>query len=337
MQGLCSRRFRCFAGGTCALLLLCAPASLEANSRSLLYREINLSAVYSYRQKNLDFYAQPPQTSVGFEYLWKTTDVIPGQLRAEAMDLYLQFIYDPTDDRIKTRYQDVWVRFGEPASGLKVRLGHFILPFGLNPLAQPRGEVLMPLMGFDLGPKRDWGLVVQSRLGDYTVESAATLGTQDDLRRRRGRYLLSGRVGLPSFHSLQYGVSYLYGNTIKPSRALQRSWRLAVDMIYMYNKPFAGLRAELTLGADDRDPVHGFLVGVSHIFAQRPHYAFEAQVRTWREDLLPEPNTRAETTVGLWRSLPGMLTLRLHWGHQFATGAYLDDDTLFTQLYYYGY
>jgi hypothetical protein len=323
--------------GILALLFCLAPAALQAKSRSLLYREINLSAIYSRRGENLDFHPSAPLTSVGFEYLWKSSDSVSGQLRAEALDLYMQFVYDPLDDRFETRFQDAWVRFGEPESGLKVRLGHFILPFGLNPLAQPRGEILLPLMGFDLGPKRDWGLSMQSRMGNYSFESAATLGTQDKLRRQRGRYLLTSRLGLPAFHSLQYGVSYLYGNAIKPGRSLQNIWRFALDMIYMYNKPFAGLRAEFTLGANDSDPVHGFLVGLSHIFPQWPHYAVEAQVRTWREDILPQVNTRAETTIGIWHSLPGMLTMRVHWRHPFSTAAFHSDDIIYTQLYYYGY
>ena len=273
--------------GWIALLLLSVPNFALSDSRSLLYREINLAAVYSRRRENLDFHAMPPFSSVGFEYLWKFSDVKTGQLRPEALDLYLQFVYDPTDDRFEVRSQDLWVRFADPGSDLRVRLGYFALPFGLNPVAEPRGEVLQPLAAFDLGFKKDWGLAVQGKWHDFVCETAATLGTADEIHRRRGRYLLTGRLGVPTFRDTQYGISFLYGNIAKSGRSLQTSWRASADLIYMYNEPFTVFRGELTFGADDHTPVRGFLVGLTQILPSYPQWAIETQIRSWRQGLSP--------------------------------------------------
>jgi len=322
-----------------ALLVLGSFSLWAAEGRSLLHREINLAVLYSRRDARLDFHPAPLFSSVGFEYLLKFADGSPGRLSPAAVDLYLQFAYDPVDDRLETRFQDVWVRFQEPATKLRVRLGHFDIPFGLNPVAEPRGVALFPLAAFDLGFKKDWGVAVQGEWQYFAYETAATIGTGDKLRRRRGRYLWTGRIGIPTYRDAQYGVSFLYGviPQSSSSRPLKTSWRLAVDVVYLYHEPFTVARGELSFGADDHTPVGGFLLGLNQIVPANPNWALEAQMRVWRIDLPPDAVTRAETVVGIWRSLPYLLSLRLHWRHYFSSGNIREDDRLFAQLYYYGY
>lgn len=322
-----------------ALLVLSSSLLSAAKSRSLLHRELNLAVLYSRRDANLDFHPAPLFSSVGFEYLQKFADGTPGRLNPDAMDLYVQFAYDPLDDRLETRFRDVWIRFAEPASGFRVRLGHFDLPFGLNPIAEPRGVALLPLTAFDLGFKKDWGLSVQGEWQRFGYEAAATIGMGDELRRRRGRYLWSGRIGIPTYKDTQYGVAFLYGVIPQSSlsRKLKRSWRLSVDAAYLYREPFTVVRGELIFGADDDTSVGGFLLRLNQIIPANPKWAIEAQMRAWRTGQPAAAVTRTEAVVGIRRALPYLLNLRLHWRHYFSSAGIREDDRIFTQLYYYGY
>ena len=317
------------------LLILSSYSPAVAGGRSLIYREVNLAGIYSHRSASLDFHPMAPHSAAGFELLWKNSAGTPGRLNPDAADLHLQFVYDPVDDRVETRFQDAWVRFTEPTSGLQVRLGHFNLPFGLNPVAEPRGEVLQPLAALDLGFKKDWGLAVQGQWHGFACETAATFGTADELRRRRGRYLWSGRIGIPTYRDVQYGISLLYGTTSATGQPT--SWRLAMDLVYMYHEPFTTIKGEVAFGADGHTPVQGLLAGLTQILPAYPLWGIETQFRAWRRELQPEDLIRAESAIGLWRSLPGLLILRLHWRRHFSTESLHRDDQLFAQLYYYGY
>ena len=112
---------------------------------------------------------------------------------------------------------------------------------------------------------------------------------------------------------------------------------MAGDLVYMYHEPFTVLKAELTLGADETTPVGGVLVGWNQILPSNPLWGIEAQARLWDEDRSADDAVRAQTTIGVWRSLARLLTVRLHWRHHFASDIQPQDDRLFTQLYYYGY
>lgn len=327
-----------------SMLVCCVPAWTEAAGRSLLYKEFNLATIYRWQEARLDFHPASPLNSAGFEFFHKFSASPPGFLNPDVLDLYTQLVYDPLDGRIETRFQDVWMRFVEPLSGTKVRLGHFDLPFGLNPVIELRGRALQPLTTLDLGFKKDWGVAVQGEWQSFAYETAATWGIGEEIRRRRGRYLWTGRIGMPTYRDVQYGISLLYGAVARSegSRLLQTSRRLAVDLVYLYHEPFTTLRTELVLGADGRTPVGGFLAEVTQILPSRPHWGIEAQARVWRRGVAPQasallrPVIRTESAVGLWHSLRALLTLRLHWLHSFSYENFNGDDRIFAQLYYYG-
>lgn len=347
MPGSIFRRAGRFAVLLVALSGLCH-AEPPTGGRSLLYREFNLAGFYSRRDARLGFQPVPPQSSVGFEFFHKFSESPSGLLNPDVLDLYLQLLYEPDDGRLVVRFQDVWMRFAEPAADLRVRLGHFDLPFGLNPITELRGQVLQPLTTLDLGFKKDWGIAVQGEWRGFAYETAATWGTGEELRRRRGRFLWSGRFGLPTYRDVQYGISLLYGAVSKGDAVtkeetglLQRSWRVGADLVYLYHEPFTTFRGELIFGGDERTPVGGFLLELTQILPSRPHWGVEAQLRTWRRGSPPESTvaptvTRVESAVGFWHSLPALLTLRLHWQHFFRYEVFDADDRLFAQLYYYG-
>ena len=319
-----------------AVVLLGIASPVSALDR-VLYREFSLATIYSGGGGHLAFHRQSPLTSIGFEYLQRFPGRPPGILAPDVLDLHVQLGYDPAARRVRVLAQNFWLRFKESGSGLQVRLGRLALPFGLNPVLELRGEALQPLGVLDLGTDKDWGLAVQGEWRGHVYETAASLGRGDHLGRGWGRALLTGRIGVPSYRDVQYGISGLYGTTeaSAPSRHSVPSWRLSVDVVYMYHEPFTTVRGEVIFGEDERADVGGLHVGLTQILPTSPAWAIEAQVRVWRERATSVAD-RSETVVGFMRSLPWLMTLRLHWrrGHR---GVAAGEDRLFSQLYYYGF
>lgn len=313
-----------------SLLLGALGVGRAAADQHLLYKEANLAAFYSSRAGSLRPSPEPPLSALGFEYFWRAPGNVPGQWHASVLDLHLQLAYDPGVRHLVVRARDTWLRFEEPRTGGQVRLGHFDLPFGLIPPLALRGQALQSLSELSLGFAQDWGINAHGKWGRFEYETAATLGSGDALRLRPGATLWTGRLGLPSYRKVQYGVSLLYGNAHRPGRTKPTapSWRLAGDGVFIYHEPFTSLKGEVDLGADEGRPTGGLLLGLTQILPADPHWGLEGQVRLWRSG-----GTRGELVAGLLRSLPGLCTFRFHWRYRSAA---LGGSGLFAQLYYYG-
>ena len=305
-------------------------AGAGAADQHLLYKEANLAAFYASGARQLRSSPEAPLSALGFEYFWKSAETVPGEWRASVLDLYLQLAYDPVAHRLALRARDTWMRFVEPRSGAQVRLGHFDLPFGLTPALALRGQALQPLSALDLGFAQDWGLSARGKWGNFEYEAAATLGSGEALRLRSGRSLWTGRLGLPTYRKVQYGVSLLYGSPFRPGQAGRQlaSWRLAADGVFIYHEPFTSLKGEVDFGADEGQLAGGFLLGLTQILPASPRWGLEGQARWWRSR-----GARAELAAGILRSLPGLFTYRCYWRYRSAAAG---GNGLFAQLYYYG-
>lgn len=312
-------------------VLLGALGAVPARAdQHLLYKEANLAAFYTRRTGQLQSSPEAPQSALGFEYFWKAPDSEPGQWRASVLDLYLQLIYDPAAGRVALRARDTWLRFEEPRTGAQVRLGHFDLPFGLIPPLALRGQALQGLSEPGLGFAQDWGLDTRAKWGPFEFEGAATLGSGETPRLRAGAGLWSGRLGLPAYRKIQYGLSLLHGRPYRPGqgRRVAATWRAAVDGVLIYHEPFTTLRGEADLGADAGRRAWGVLLGLTQILPANPRWGLESQVRWWRS-----AGSQGELVVGMLRSLPGLFTCRVHWRFRSAAAG---GSGLFAQLYYYG-
>ncbi len=205
---------------------------------------------------------RPPKNLVGFETIHvfgERTRWGLGSLRLRAMDLHLRAVYDPRPQDLEERFRmvagDFWVRLQpEGNSRMSVRLGHFLVPYGLNPILSPRGLFFLPAEAEDLGFKRDWGVEWKGPAGrlDYVV--AATLGAGEGFHlpspgaARNGSYLFSGRLGSPNYRDFQLGVSGAVGRlpVLMAERKLtdlvRTRWRTGMDVFYRYlvHTVFAG-------------------------------------------------------------------------------------------------
>jgi hypothetical protein len=248
-----------------------------------------------------------PRNYVGGEYIYTTGEHsllrhLLGQLEFTTMDLnpHIEVDFNPPLDpqpsnasslelnrtsvdvnsannqnkvRVKLVLYDFWLRF-EPA-GLErttIRVGHFDIPYGVNPVMAPRGGVfVMPPEIDDIGFKKDWGAVWKAPLGHYDYELALTTGTGLGLHTPRlnnsskTSFLVTGRVGAPTYWDFQYGLSgllgkipqvmadeYINGNSMS-------QWRIGIDGFYKLQEHTIfmsqvgyGQGAEPFLGSDQR-------------------------------------------------------------------------------------
>jgi hypothetical protein len=257
----------------------------EGTGRSFLYKEVVLSGFYSPKgiegipigdkgRDHLDFSFRPPGNYAGADYVQTFTPrffmnraVLPDWLPLTAVDLHPRITYEPMVrkggmHRVKFAPQDFWLRFN-PGSvdRLTLRLGEFVIPYGVNPILAPRQRFLLPLEATDLGLKWDWGADLKGPLGEYDWEAAATVGWGEGVHSPdwgtadRRSYLLMGRIGAPTYWDLQYGASFLYGDlpTVRGAVVVDPNsisrWRVSADGFYKYGT-YLMAGTQLTFGED---------------------------------------------------------------------------------------
>ena len=217
---------------------------------------------------------RPPGNYIGLDYVQTFTassainKILPDWFPMTTMDLHPRLVYDPTEDDhglqpYKFAPQDFWFRFTPGnVDRLQLRVGEFVIPYGMNPIMAPRQTSILPVEAMDLGLKWDWGIDLKGPIGAYDWELAATTGTGEGLHspglfddKDHQRYLVTGRVGSPTYWDFQHGLSFLYGDlptimgpTIVDEHAISR-WRLAYDAFYKYGT-YLMVGAQATFGQD---------------------------------------------------------------------------------------
>ncbi|MFQ5702900.1 MAG: hypothetical protein ACE5HT_02650 [Gemmatimonadales bacterium] len=217
---------------------------------------------------------RPPSNYVGLDYVKTFTSsstinkMLPRWLPASAVDLHPRIVYDRAEENdglepIEFAPQDFWLRLNPGgADRLTLRIGQFVIPFGANPIRAPRQRFQLPVEATDLGLKWDWGLELKGPLGKYDWEIALTTGFGEALHTPhlftgsdRASYLVTGRIGAPTYWDFQNGFSFLVGElpTIMGARlvsdiAISR-WRLGYDVFYKYGT-YLMLGGQVTYGQD---------------------------------------------------------------------------------------
>jgi hypothetical protein len=285
----------------------------------LLKGEMNAVGFYSTRSGGTDFAAMTPRTSLGLEWGWKGEADDSRPVALDTADVLLRFIRDPVSRDVVLAPFDVWARF-RVGSKNWLRVGHFQIPYGLNPVLAPRSMFLLPLGAYDLGFKWDWGSEYKGSLGRYDYEVAGTTGLGETLRAPDGSYLLAGRIGMPTYRTRQYGVSVLAGEVppmmlnhlLMPAKVPR--WRLGADATYMW-RPFRVAMAEIAYGENSATPVGGVMVALDQILPSAPQYSVEAQAVSWFTDLSHRHSDNTLLTLAAAHTLANNVILRLAWVH----------------------
>lgn len=247
------------------VLLAALPSLAEAKGRTFVYREANLALQYSFQKSDMFASAMPPGNSVGLEFIHTRKAPARGQVGLAGIDLHLR-LQDPRGPaRPDLFFEDAWALFQVGGRRSHVRMGHFNLPFGMNPVMEPRGIFRMPLEATDLGFKKDWGIGWQRESGQFDVELGAFLGAGGDLHWRRGSFVLAGRLGTPTFRNFEHGISILVADVpptmgnVRMGDMLMRRVRTGLDAVYLYGNHTI-LKAEVAAGSDDGRTVAGALL-----------------------------------------------------------------------------
>jgi hypothetical protein len=182
-----------------------------------------------------------------------------------------------------------------------------VLPFGANPILAPRQRFLMPIEATDLGLKWDWGVDLKGPIGEYDWEIAATMGlgeawhspriTSDiDIR----SFLISGRIGSPTYWDFQHGLSFLVGDLSRlmafrrlTGESISR-WRVGYDVFWRKGL-YLMTGAQITYGQDgfagsSGKPTNllGLRAWVDWVLPSNENLRLSAQVESLQRSLVTE-------------------------------------------------
>jgi hypothetical protein len=315
--------------------------------------------------RHFDVSPRPPKSSVGFEVMHVFDSARWHLLGLEmtAADLHLQLLYDPRERHFGSRFQlqagDAWVRVQPRGySRTSFRLGHFLLPYGMNPVLSPRGMFLMPAEATDLGLKRDWGIEGRGPLGNLDWVAAATIGSGEGLHdpqpgsARNRTYLLSGRLGSPTYRLVQWGLSGLWGRLPelnaedRETDASTQKWRIGADVFWKYRERTM-FAAQVFGGRDERmcdcdtpgKVVFGGLGQAMWVVPGFQNLGLAAQMQVLNRDTKTEEPWLAAATLEAEYSLTDALSVRLDLVHEFRHPGHegTGDDQVYLAFYYYGW
>jgi len=164
------------------------------------------------------------------------------------------------DDDWEVEFHDFYfnlTRWGKGQSNFKV--GHFDLPFGLEP-QQDTHFTLRQLIPFqNLGSKKDWGVSVNGSLTKLDYEVSLTTGSGFELHTSTESWALTGRIGTPAEQNLVVGLSGFVGEVLPAMGGMQRMRgrnvfrrsRVGLDSTWIIGQ--LTLDGEVSYGRDFRD------------------------------------------------------------------------------------
>jgi len=322
------------------VVLTTVPSQAATDS---LYAEANLIGGYSSTERWLGK-SMSQRNSLGLEYFRKFSNEYGDYL---TFDLQVRLAYDsslPRDDAWAIEVHNAWVEY-KIGLGKKIVAGHFAPAFGLEPLIDTHGTLMQTLAPMNIGFKKDWGVGFSGMLGDYDYQVAAQLGSGMSVRRRDSSGILTGRIGTPAGRDLQYGLSLLYGETLKvkgagtiprpelarPDAVLKK--RVGLDAQYLYGSYL--FKGECAYGEDDGMQVLGALIEVDYTVPEVQELELQLQGSFWDRDLSKRETERVPLTAGLQYKVTSDLTVRAAWSTDTLSNNSMNKDQMFLQLYYF--
>ncbi len=309
-----------------------------------LYREAIIMGGYSERDQWVGKKGKSIKNSAGFEYYRKFSNDYGDFL---TLDVQMRTAYDSTEDSqdaFGVEIHNAWAEY-KLGLGKSIRFGHFDPAFGLEPVLDTHGTLLQTLAGKNIGFKKDWGFSYKGLLGNYDYEVASQIGSGMGISRKDGSFLLTGRIGTPQTSEFQYGLSFLYGQTLQSSQSWTipvpdlvsgksvRKKRIGIDM----QRPLGlfDFKAEVAAGNNDGRTVAGGMAELGYTVPEQQNLKIKMQTLYWSNDW-DEKKARDLTLASVIEyTINSSTTMRLGYFHDVYSSS--DEDKLFLlQLYYFG-
>jgi len=313
-------------------------------TESLFYKEMNLIGGYSSRDHWIDK-GNMMNSSLGFEYYGKFSNDYGDFLTA---DLQMRVAYDSTKnshDAWGVEIHNAWLEY-RLMQPVKLRLGHFDVPFGLEPVVDTHATLLQTLAENNIGFKQDWGTEFRGSLPLFDYELALQLGSGMSVRRKDGSFLASARIGTPTGRNLQGGLSLLYGevldtegmstfpkNELSSDKAVTKK-RVGLDGEYLFGSYL--FKGEVAYGKNDSNRVLGYLAEIDYTLPKYQNCQLELQFQSWINDLSRKSSDDSTLTAGVSYRLSQNKTLRAAFSHELNNSGQKEEDKFLVQFYYFG-
>jgi len=209
--------------------------ALADTKNYILYKEIYLSGHYSFELGKTE-----GRNSAGF-ILFGTFSGPEGQIG----DMNVQFRtayyndqfthgkkmnreYTDRSDDFKVELHNAYLRLRALPPMLNVRIGHFYVPYGIQPWIDTHGTLLQsPAMEFS-GLDRDWGVAIEGQNDRLEYQVGLTRGSGMEYFERDNNFALAGKLSTPRIgqHLNDWlGISFLVGRIFDPMAVERlRSW-----------------------------------------------------------------------------------------------------------------
>lgn len=308
------------------------------------YKEAIIIGGYSDKDQWLGKKGKSLKNSIGFEYYRKFSDEYGDFL---TLDLQVRMAYDSKEDSqdaFGVEIHNAWLEY-KLGLGKSVRLGHFDPAFGLEPVLDTHGTLLQTLASKNIGFKKDWGVAYKGLLGDYDYELAAQLGSGMGIRRKDGSFLLTGRISTPQTRDTQFGLSFLYGQTLQSSQSWTipapelisgksiRKKRIGID--FQCPLGLFDFKAEVAAGDNDGRTVAGGLAELGYTVPEQQNLRLKMQTLYWSNDW-EEKNARDLTLSPVIEyKINSATTLGLGYFHDIYARGGDEDRQILLQLYNY--
>lgn len=244
-----------------------------------------------------------------------------------------------------------YTRWGRGRTNIKV--GHFDVPFGIEPLVDTHFTLRQYLPMHDAGFKKDWGASLNGALPNIDYEASVTTGTGKDLTGLgKDPYLFAGRIGTPSDQNTVLGVSALYGEVIddhgahrvdegdplgkvRQQQDIVQRWRVGLDGTHLIDQ--WTLRGEISGGEDFEQTVVNAVGEIEWTSSDEMFIAY-LQARYNGQDGHFGWGDDVQSRLGLRWRLNSTLTFSAQWVHEFEHfgehegGLHLPEDTYSIQL-----
>jgi len=213
----------------------------------ILYKELYLSSYYSTELRQIG-----GRNSIGI-IIFGTFSGPKGQIgdanvQCRATYYNNQFIHGIKMGREYTEglndfeleLHNAYLRLRVLPSILNVRIGHFYIPYGIQPWIDTHGTLLEgPAMIF-VGLDRDWGIAIEGQNNILEYQLGLTRGSGMEYFEEDGNFIIAGKLSTPRIGervSEWLGVSFLTGKLFDPMNTMNMAtkyhviekWRSGVD------------------------------------------------------------------------------------------------------------